>query len=73
MNPRRAKRPRPECIVESEEKYGEGVATKQVRTHESTSEGANRLPWPEGAALEPRVEMGSALLSSHGAFDSVDL
>jgi len=63
VNPAKSKRPRPDKSDE------EGVATKRVHIQKSTSGGANRFPWPEGADLETRVEMGSALLSGHGVLD----
>jgi len=70
MNPPRAKRPRPESVVESE--LEKATDSKRARGQGSPSRGANLFPWPEGADLKTRVEMGSALLSGHGAFDFVD-
>ncbi|KIM48640.1 hypothetical protein M413DRAFT_437829 [Hebeloma cylindrosporum] len=65
VNPSRDKRRRPESMVDNGKADGEDLANKRVRIQEFTSGGSTRFPWPEGADLETRVAMGSALLSGH--------
>jgi hypothetical protein len=65
----RTKRSHLESTADNGKSDGEGVAAKRVHSEGSTSRGAYGFPWPEGADLETRVEMGSALLSGHGAYD----